>query len=265
MRFSARLTALALALGLASCSRSAVEPAPSPQPVRPETPGQPRPQPAEAPAAQQGDTAQRPTGPQAGEPRPRPYNRVITSDAKTREGLFKTHRIGSRLYFEIPRSELGKEMLLVTRAARVPVNLGYGGQQMGPSRVLRWERREHRVLLRTVEYVTVADSTTPIYQAVRNSNNDVVVAGFNVEAYGPDSAAVIDVTRLYTAPPPELGPGTQFRTQPDANRSFIERVLAFPENVEVEATLTYPAPPPTAAQAQAPSPFAPTVSGTASL
>ncbi|MBI2072980.1 MAG: DUF5118 domain-containing protein [Gemmatimonadetes bacterium] len=167
MRFSARLTALALALGLASCSRSAVEPAPSPQPVRPETPGQPRPQPAEAPAAQQGDTAQRPTGPQAGEPRPRPYNRVITSDAKTREGLFKTHRIGSRLYFEIPRSELGKEMLLVTRAARVPVNLGYGGQQMGPSRVLRWERREHRVLLRTVEYVTVADSTTPIYQAVR--------------------------------------------------------------------------------------------------
>ncbi|MBI2072981.1 MAG: DUF5117 domain-containing protein, partial [Gemmatimonadetes bacterium] len=75
----------------------------------------------------------------------------------------------------------------------------------------------------------------------------------------------MDVTRLYTAPPPELGPGTRFRTQPDANRSFIERVLAFPENVEVEATLTYPAPPPTAAQAQAPSPFAPTVSGTASL
>ena len=86
-----------------------------------------------------------------------------------------------------------------------------------------------------------------------------------MEAYGPDSAAVIEVTRLYTAPPPEMGPGNQFRTQPDANRSFIERVLAFPENVEVEATLTYPAPPPTPAQPQAPSPFGQTVSGTASL
>src|SRR3970282_2105334 len=74
------------------------------------------------------------------------------------------------------------------------------------------------------------------------------------------------VTRLYTAPPPEMGPGTQFRTQPDANRSFIERVLSFPENVEVEATLTYPAPAPTPpGQTPAPSPFAPTVSGTASL
>ena len=255
------LVVLALGLALAGCGRSSAAPSPSPQPARPDAPGQPQ-----AVGAQQGDTAQRPGGPpQAGEPRPRPYNRVITGEAQTRDGLFKTHRIGSRLYFEIPRSQQGKEMLLVTRAARVPVNLGYGGQQLGPSRVLRWERRGHRVLLRTVSYVTVADSTTPIYQAVRNSNNDVVVAAFNVEAYGGDSAAVIEVTRLYTAPPPELGPGTRFRTQPDANRSFIERVLSFPDNVEVEATLTYPAPPVTAAAAPAPSPFAPAVSGTASL
>ena len=259
------LVALALGLAFAGCSRATPSPAPPPQPARPEAAGQPRAQPAEVPGAQQ-DTAARPAGPQAGEPRPRPYNRVITSEARTRDGLFKTHRIGSRLYFEIPRSQLGKELLLVTRAARVPVNLGYGGQQMGPSRVLRWERRDHRVLLRTVSYVTVADSTTPIYQAVRNSNNDVVVSAFNVEAYGPDSAAVIEVTRLYTAPPPEMGPGTQFRTQPDANRSFIERVLAFPENVEVEATLTYPAPAPTTpGPTPVPSPFAPTASSTASL
>jgi hypothetical protein len=190
---------------------------------------------------------------------------VITSEAKTRDGLFKTHRIGTRLYFEIPRSQLGKEMLLVTRAARVPVNMGYGGQQLGPSQVLKWERLDHRVLLRTVSYETVADSTTPIYQAVRNSNNDVVIAAFNVEAYGPDSAAVVEATRLYTAPPPEIGPGGRFRGQPDANRSFIERVLAFPDNVEVEATVTYPAPAAGAGPAQPASPFAPAVTGTASL
>lgn len=267
MRSPGSLLALTLTLGIAGCSGSTPTPAPAPQPARPETPAQP--QPAEPGGAQQADTSQRPGGPpQAGEPRPRPYNRVITAEAKTRDGLFKTHRIGSRLYFEIPRTQLGMEMLLVTRAARVPVNMGYGGQQLGPSRVLRWERRDHRVLLRTVSFETVADSTTPIYQAVRNSNNDVVVAAFNVEAYGPDSAPVIEVTRLYTAPPPEMGPGPQFRTAPDANRSFIERVLSFPENVEVEATLTYPAPAPTANlqfPTPAPNPFAPTVAGTASL
>ena len=46
------------------------------------------------------------------------------------------------------------------RAARVPVNAGYGGQQVGPRRVVRWERRDNRILLRNVSYETVADSTT---------------------------------------------------------------------------------------------------------
>lgn len=262
-----RLVLLAATVVLLGCSRSA--PAPGPTPVERAQPGTP-PQPEQSPAgatgaagvgAQQGEGAQRPG---AGEPAPRPYNRVITSEARTRDGLFKTHRIGSRLYFEIPRAQLGKEMLLVTRAARVPVNVGYGGQQLGPSHVLRWERRDHRVLLRTVSFETVADSTNPISQAVRNSNNDVVIAAFNVEAYGPDSAAVIEVSRLYTAPPLEMGPGPRFRTQPDANRSFIERVLSFPENVEVEATITYPAAPVGGAVAPG-TPLAATVSTTASL
>ncbi len=223
------------------------------------TPSQPAPQPGPAPtvqrtpgpagqAAPSQDTTARPGGPPGpgADPTPRPYNRVITSAAKSRSGLFKTHMIGSRLYFEIPRAGLNKEMLLVTRTARVPVNQGYGGQQAGQNLVLKWERRDNRVLLRTVSYETVADSTSPIYQAVRNSNNPTIVAAFNVEAYGPDSAAVIEVTRLYTAPPPEFGPAARSRTPPDASRSFIERVLSFPTNVDVESSLTYgpPAGPP---------------------
>ena len=223
------------------------------------TPKQPAPQPAPAPGVQRApggvpggqvvtpqDSSQRPAPPAAGaDPVPRPYNRVITAEARSRPGLFKTHRIGSRLYFEIPRSALNKELLLVTRTARVPVNQGYGGLQAAQNLVLRWERRDNRVLLRTVSYETVADSTTPIYRAVRNSNNDVIIAAFNVETYGPDSAPVIEATRLYTAPPPELLPAARSRTPPDANRSFIERVLSFPANVDVEASLTF-APPPAA-------------------
>ncbi|HEV8599574.1 MAG TPA: zinc-dependent metalloprotease [Gemmatimonadales bacterium] len=233
------------------------------------TPSQPAPQPAPAPLTQRPaggtgpagqqpasqDTTQRPTGAApSGEPAPRPYSRVITAQAVSRPGLFKTHRIGSRLYFEIPRAALNKEMLLVTRTARVPVNQGYGGLQAAQNLVLKWERRDHRVLLRTVSYETVADSTSPIYQAVRNANNPTIIAAFNVESYGPDSAAVIEVTRLYTAPPPEFVPAARARTPPDANRSFIERVLSFPTNVDVEASLTYGPPPaaPTPTPGQAP-------------
>jgi hypothetical protein len=224
--------------------------------------------PAGRPAGAAQDTTQRPAGGAPGqpaEPVPRAYNRVITPDAKSKDGLFRTHRIGSRLLFEIPRRVLGRELLLVPRAAKVPVNAGYGGQQTGNVQVLRWERRENRVLLRRASYETVADSTTPIYQAVRNSNFDVILAAFNVEAYGPDSAAVIDVTRLYTAPPPELGVGAQFRGTPDPARSFIERVLTFPENVDVEAILTFPPPPQLPGGAAPVNPFQPAATGTASV
>jgi hypothetical protein len=173
------------------------------------------------------------------EPRPRAYAQVVTAQAKSRDGLFKTHRIGSRVLFEIPRAALNKEMLLVTRLDRAPVNTVYGGQQVGQRRVLRWERRDHRVLVRTVSYETVGDSTSPFYSAIRSSNFDPILGAFNVEAYGPDSAAVIDVTRFYTVPVPEMGPGGGFTGNPDAARSFVERVLSFPENVEVESVLTY--------------------------
>ena len=193
----------------------------------------------QTPGGSQDTTAGRQGGaPTLGEPQPRPYNRVITAQAKSREGLIKTHRIASRLYFEIPRLALNKEMLLVPRASRTPLNQGYGGQQTGASRVLRWERRDNRVLLRSVSYATVADSATPIYQAVRSSNFEPILAAFNVEAYGPDSAPVIDVTRLFTAPPAEMG--VALTGNADPTRSFVERVATFPENIIVESILTIP-------------------------
>lgn len=250
-----------------ACRSAAPVQNPAPQ-TQPEAPTANRPQlPNGQDTARRGGGAARgPGGGTADEPEPRPYATVITPAAKTRLGLFKTHQVGSRFYFEIPRNELGRDMLLVTRAARVPVNAGYGGQQLGQSRVLKWERRDHRVLVRSVSYETVADTVAPIYQAVRNSNHDVIVGGFNVEAYGPDSAAVIEVTRFYTAPPPELGPGNRFRGAPDPNRSYVERVLSFPTNVDVEATLTFPPPPAGLAAAPAPfNPFAPTATGTATV
>lgn len=68
---------------------------------------------------------------------------------------------------------------------------------------------------------------------MQNANYGPVIAVLNVEAYGPDSAAVVEVTRLFTTNVQELAAITG---NIDANRSHIERALSFPENVEVEAT-----------------------------
>ncbi|MEX2181874.1 MAG: zinc-dependent metalloprotease [Gemmatimonadaceae bacterium] len=224
-----------LALLAASCTSATASPT-TPAPARTPTPAG-GPQGGQA-GGQQGTPAGGPTA----DPQPRAYNTVIRGDVTTKDGLFKTHQIGSRLYYEIPAAELGKDLLVVTRVARNMVTDGLGGNEIARS-VVRWERRGHRVLLRGISYATVADPESPIAEAVGRSNNPTILASFNVETYGPDSAAVIEVTRLYTAPPNELSIIRQTRGQLDATRSFIEMVAPYPTNVEVEATLTVNAQP----------------------
>ncbi len=237
---------------MVGCSSSQPEPAPAPVPAPQQTavaaPGRGG-FPGGAPqggAAGQDTTAGR--GAAGAQPAaPRPYNRVITAEARTRRGMLITHRVGDRLYFEIPAKELGKDELVVGRYARAAASnpnipgggFGeYGGDQFGEAS-LRWERNGNRVILRAPSWAITADTTLPVYRAVVASNYAPVVAAFNVDTYGPDSAAVIDVTRLFTTNIPEFaairGTGPQAI---DATRSFVERVVAFPENVEIEATQT---------------------------
>jgi len=222
---------------VAACSQSP-QPAGSPTPQRASAQG--------ADTTRGGDSARAGSG----SAQPRPYNRVITRDAKTRRGLFAVHRVNEKLYFEIPRKELNKDMLLVgrfTRAAAANPRLpggqfgNYGGDQFA-ERTLRWDRSGNRIILRSPSFAIVADTLAPVYRAVEAANYPPVIAVFNVEAYGPDSAAVIDVTRLYTTNVAEFA---AIRGNLDAGRSFIESALAFPDNVEIEATQTgTPTPPP---------------------
>jgi len=257
MRLILRAPALVGLLAVASCSR-ATQTKTTPATARPAT---------TTGAAAPTDTSRPPgggpliavagqgPGAPAPDPVPRPYNRVITPAAKTRDGLFKTHRLGSRLLFELPNGVMNKDILVVPRVAKAPAGGPYGGQQVGRSMVIRWERRDNRVLLREIRYDIVADSANEMARAVAASTFASVIASLPVDAYGPDSAAVVDVTRLFTAPPSELGPGATLRGVPDATRSLIERVAAYPENVEVEAMLT--ATPPATPNAPVPSPFFP--------
>jgi hypothetical protein len=182
-------------------------------------------------------------GGRAQEPQIRPYESVITKEAKSDEGLFTVHRIGDRVFYEIPRNKLGREFLWVSQIARTTLGAGYGGQAAG-NRVVRWERRGDRILLRSVSYDVVADPATPIAKAVGAANNEPIIMAFNIEAIGKEDAAVIDVTRLFTTDVTEFSGRSRVGARAfDASRSFVDRAVSFPENIEVEATHTYNNPP----------------------
>ena len=213
---------------------------PQQQPTQPNTPGDSTEAPAQGGGAGRGGRGGPAGGAQQGAANPQPYARVVTRQAQTKDGLFKVHRIGDRLLFEIPRSQLNKDILLVQEIAQTALGAGYDGQAAG-NRVLQFERRENKVLLRGISNeIMASDTLSPVAGAVAASNVHPVIAIFNVEAYGPDSAPVIDVTRLFTQPPTELNPGTRIAQgyTVDATRSWIERSASFPDNVNVYSTLT---------------------------
>jgi hypothetical protein len=225
-----------------------------------------------APRSQAGGAAQDPpaTPPTGGQDRPgrpeqaaepKPYDRVITKEAKSDPGIFTVHTIKEKVYYEIPKSELDKEFLWVNQIARTTLGVGYGGQAAG-NRVVRWERKNNRVFLRSVAYDVVADPRLPVSRAVQAANNDTIIMAFNVEAFGKDDAPVIDVTRLFTTEVTELSARTRLRARGfDPTRSFIEKTKSFPTNIEVEVSQTYTSPPDVtpaggAGPAPAPNPFA---------
>lgn len=181
-------------------------------------------------------------GGRGGEQQPRPYDRVITKEAKTKDGVFKVHQIGNRYYYEIPPGELGKEFLWVSQIARNTIGAGNGGQ-MTAQLVVQWERHANRVLLRAVNHEISADPKAPISIAVEASKNPAIILSFNVEAFGPNDAPVIEVTRLFNTDIPEFSPRARLRARGfDSARSFIERVTPFPQNIEAEATHTFTSP-----------------------
>ena len=176
----------------------------------------------------------------------KPYEKVVTKDHKTDEGLFKVHKKDDSYLFEIPDSLLQREMLMVTRIAKTASGIGFGGAKAN-TQVLRWEKKNKHILLRIVSYSVVADTILPVHEAVVNSNLEPILFSFPIKAFSKDStAAVIDATALFSTDVKPLGfPANRRKryqiTRMDKDRSYIDGVSSYPQNIEVRHVKTYAA------------------------
>ncbi|MDG1433088.1 MAG: zinc-dependent metalloprotease [Saprospiraceae bacterium] len=178
----------------------------------------------------------------------KPYDEVITKKAISDKGLFTVHKVGSKNYFEIPKDILEKEILIVSRISGFVKNLNFGGAgvKSRPQQVIRWQKKDDVILLRSVSYNSVASEDDPIYKSVRNNNFEPIVATFDLAAYNKDSSAyVFEISSFFTKDIPMIGaisPGQRKRfgiKGLDSKRSMISGMNAFPQNVEVRHVLTY--------------------------
>ena len=181
---------------------------------------------------------------------PRPYAQVITARAHTEKGGVTVHKVDERFFFEVPDSLMGRDFLMVTRVSGVPAGAG-GFQSAGSSlneRLVRWERANDRVLLRSISPDAVADDTLPIAKSVAENNYGAIIGAFPIAAFARDSNAyVVDVTDFFsTDNPATSGLGAAGRRtygvrRFDPARSFISSIRGFPINIEVRQVQTFDA------------------------
>jgi hypothetical protein len=173
----------------------------------------------------------------------------LIGKAKRDTGLFNTYKVDGKYYFEIPDSLINREMLVVTRFVKTPAGLKSFGQQYGGEevndQVWKWERHDKQIFVRVPSYSVRADSSSDMYQSVKNSNLDAILAAFDIKAYNKDTTGVlIDVTDLYNGDLTAIGLPDNIKKQYkitgiDNSRSYIDTIKSFPVNIETRMLKTY--------------------------
>ena len=173
-----------------------------------------------------------------------PYGKVIKKSAISDKGLFTTHQVDGNFYYEIPDTLFGREMLMVTRISKTATGIGFGGGKQN-TQVLRWEKKNKKVLVRVVSHQIVAADSLPIHEAVVNSNFEPVLYSFNIKAIGEDSTStIIQVNKFFEEDVKAIGFPQSRRKQYkitgiDKTRCYIESIKSYPLNMESRHVKTY--------------------------
>ena len=169
---------------------------------------------------------------------------------QTVKGLVTIHKVdGEKLYFELPMSIFGREMLLGSTVSETSSNdhgvVGYKAKT--PLHVTFAKEGHKSVQLCLVNDIYSGDGKDKgIDEAVRRSSIPGIYRAFKIEAYNADSTAVvIDVTNLFMEDNDDLTPFDPYSTygyKPfsrttsfQKSNSHLGDIKAFEDNVTVKS------------------------------
>lgn len=119
----------------------------------------------------------------------------------TADGLMKIHRMGEKVYVEFPKALLDKDMMLASSIENISDNgEGVVGQFAGAPLRLRFTLLDSMLQARAVIFDSPVNTgkEVKVEEALASSNLPGIYASFKVEAYTPDSSAiVVDMTNLF--------------------------------------------------------------------
>src|SRR3989339_345165 len=180
------------------------------------------------------------------------YDKLFKEKHETAKGMFTLHKVKEKLYFEIPLSMLGKQMLIASTVTETSDNgNGIVGGKPNPIHIAFTKSAESIQLRRINSDVITDNSESNIAEAIRRSSIGSIMKSMKIEAYSSDSTAVVvDMTSFFVGDNKDLTPFdvysqyTMFnglkRTESfQQDKSFLGNIKSFSDNLVVTSTLSY--------------------------
>lgn len=177
------------------------------------------------------------------------YADLLSGKTETVSGLFTLHKKDGQLYFEVPLSLMGRDMLLGSTVSGTSDNTNsiVGSKPFDPV-FFNFSVNGKKVCMNLLkeDYIVPAGYE----KAFAASSLDPVFRSFAIKAYNRDSSAVVfDVTDLFLGTEEILSPFDPYSANLSGglkrsetfhkDRSYIEGIKAFGDNVVIKSMMSY--------------------------
>lgn len=180
-----------------------------------------------------------------------PYEKFFKGKkCETVKGLITLHKMDNKIYFELPLSLLGKDMLIGSTVTEITNNgfANVGEKPHEPMHVM-FTRTDSTINLRQVTCAYMSKDRN-LQERIKTSMMPAIIENLAIKAYSPDSTAVvIDMTNFLLSDNEQLNPfsayapvtwsGAWIEKEFKRNNSQIAKIKAFDDNVSVQSSLTY--------------------------
>lgn len=162
-------------------------------------------------------------------PKFKEYSDVIKKDAITQSGVFTTHLVDGKVYFEISTDQLKREFVWQIKVAGIQTQKGTISADSARQYVY-FERLGDHLMLRARDYSVISHPDEPETYVVNAADLDALLMKLPIVTFGEDKTPVVDMTDAFIGKVNGLEGMRDFKM--DDKSSLVKNVKAFERNVE---------------------------------
>ena len=176
------------------------------------------------------------------------YEKLFKKPHAVAKGMMTLHLKDGKVYFEMPLSLIGREMVMGSTIKSISDNAnGVVGSKPLSLKHFRFDKVDTLIQMRAIDagYMT---ADPDIRKAIVQSATGAVLKNMKIQAWSPDSSAVVfDMTDVFLEHDKTMSPFSEYAAYSSYKReekfkkalSFITDVKAFEDNVSVTSSMSY--------------------------